>query len=265
MSEGEKKTFAGAKDGSDSAVPDVARDVVRCSERMDGITRFSAVVAHDVNNILAIILGNLELLEYEVIENPKINARLASIQKASERATELTNQLRGISRRQPKNIVATSINDELERMHQLILDEVPSNVTLILNLDEALCLTGIDPDDFQEALLNLIMNACDAMPDGGDLVLATANVNLNQDYCSLNPGVSLGDYVSVSVVDTGCGIAEDIRPFVFEPFVSSKDDTKGAGMGLSQVHGFCQRSNGHVRLVPGVTAGTTASLYLPVV
>ena len=263
MSEGEDKLLAGLKDVSESALQNMANDVVRCSERMDGITRFSGVVAHDVNNLLAIILGNLELLDYELIENPKIRTRLASIQKASERTSELTNQLLGISRRQPKSTVVTSVNEELKRIHQLILAEVPPNVTLTLTLEESLRLTGIDPEDFQQALLNLIINACEAMPDGGELSLTTANVNLSRDYCSLNPGVNPGDYVTVSVIDTGCGIATDVRPFVFEPFVSSKDETRSSGLGLPQVYVFCQRSNGHVRLESRLNVGTTARLYLP--
>mgnify|MGYP006090003847 CR=1 FL=1 len=263
MSEGDDELLAGLKDVSESALQNMASDVIRCAERMDGITRFSGVVAHDVNNILAIILGNLELLDYELIENPKVRTRLASIQKASERASELTNQLLGISRRRPKSSIVTSVNEELKRIHQLILAEVPTNVTLTLTLDESLWLTSIDPDDFQEALLNLIINACEAMPDGGELALATANVKLDRDYCSLNPGVNPGDYVAVSVMDTGRGIPADVLPFVFEPFVSSKEETKSAGMGLPQVYGFCQRSNGHVRLEPSLNIGTTARLYLP--
>ena len=264
MSKAEDKLLSGLQDLSDSAVENMASDAVRCSERMDGITKFSSVVAHDFNNILAIILGNLELLDYEPIENPKIHARLASIQKASERACELTNKLLAISRRRPKTTVATCANAALNRMHQSILAEVPPNVKLTLTLDESLWLTGIDPDDFQQALFNLIINACEAMPDGGELALATANVKLDGDYCSLNPGVNPGNYVAVSVMDTGRGIAADIRPFVFEPFVSSKEETKSAGMGLPEVYGFCQRSNGHIRLEPRLNVGTIARLYLPV-
>ena len=245
------------------AAEDMTNDVVRCSERMDGITRFSAVVAHDFNNILAIILGNLELLGYEDIQNSKIQTRLASIENAAERACTLTNQLLGISSRSAKKVVVTHVSEVLKEMKQLILAELPPTVTLSLNLDESLWLTSIDPDDFQEATLNLIFNAREAMPDGGQLTLETANVSLDEGYCSLNPGVAPGDYVAVSVTDTGHGITADSRPFVFEPFFSSKDEAGSNGMGLPQVYGFCQRSKGHVRLQSGPNVGTVVHLYLP--
>ena len=245
------------------AARDVASDVVPCSERMDGITRLSAVVAHDFNNILAIILGNLELLGYEDIQNSKVQTRLSSIQNAAERACTLTNNLLEISSRAATKVVVTNVNGVLTGMKQLILAELCPAVTFTLNLYEPLWQTSIDPDDFQKATLNLVLNARDAMPDGGQLAVETTNVSLDEDYCSLNPGVAPGDYVAVSVTDTGHGIAADSRSFVFEPFSSSKDEAGSKGMGLPQVYGFCQRSKGHVRLQSGSNVGTAAYLYLP--
>jgi signal transduction histidine kinase len=148
-------------------------------------------------------------------------------------------------------------------MNQLILAELPSNVTLTLNLGESLWATSIDPDSFQEAMLNLIVNAREAMPDGGQLTLETANVILDTAYCKQNAGVDSGDYVEVSVTDAGCGIEADNIPFVFEPFFSTKDESRRTGMGLALVYGFCQRSNGHVRLQSSPDIGTTVRLYLP--
>jgi signal transduction histidine kinase len=260
---GEEKLPGGSNVLSESATQNIISDVVRCSQRMDGITRFSAIVAHDYNNLLAIIVGNLELLGYEDIESPKVNTRIAAIQKAADRACALTNELLGISRRSAKQRVVTNANEAIESMNQLILAEVPPNVTLTLNLAESLWLTAIDPDDFQEAMLNLVLNACEAMPDGGQLSVETSNVTLDQDYCSLNPGVEVGDHVAVSVTDTGCGIMADAHPFVFEPFFSSKDEAKTTGMGLPQVYGFCLRSNGHIRLLSTPNVGTVARLCLP--
>ena len=245
------------------ATGDVAIDVVPCSERMDGITRFSAVLAHDFNNILAIILGNLELLSYEDIQNSKIQTRLSSIKNAAERACTLTNHLLEISSRASTKVVVTNANGVLTGMKQLILSELCPAVTFTLNLYEPLWQTSIDPGDFQKAMLNLVLNARDAMPDGGQIAVETANVSLDEYYCSLNPGVDPGDYVAVSVTDTGYGIAVDSRSFVFEPFFSSKDEAGSKGMGLPQVYGFCQRSKGHVRLQSGSNVGTAAYLYLP--
>lgn len=238
-------------------------EVVRCSERMDGTTRLSAVVAHDFNNILAIILGNLELLGYEDIQSSKVQARLASIQSAADRACTVTSQLLAISRRVAINVVVADVNEVLKGMKQLVIAELPPAVTFTLNLGDTLWLTSIDIDDFREATLNLILNAREAMPDGGQLVLETSNEFLDEDYCSLNPGVDSGDHVVVSVTDTGRGIASDLRPFVFDPFVSSKNEPCRSGLGLSEVYGFCQRSNGHVRLQSAPNVGTTAYLYLP--
>ena len=246
-----------------SSAGDVASDVVPCPKRIGGITRFSAVVAHDLNNILAIILGNLELLSYEDIQNSKVQTRLDSIQNAAERACTLTNQLLGISRRSATKVVVTNVNGVLAEMKQLILAELCPAVTFTLNLQESLWQTSIDPDDFQEATLHLILNANEAMPDGGQLALETANVSLDEDYCSLNPGVAPGDYVAVSVTDIGHGIMADSMQFVFEPFFSSKDEAGSKGMGLPQVYGFCQRSKGHLRLQSGSNVGTAAHLYLP--
>ena len=235
----------------------------RLAERMDAVTRLSSVVAHDFNNILAIILGNLELLEYENIEDEKVNIRLASIQKSSDRACMLTAQLLGISRQQPKRSVITNANDVLKAIAQVSIGEFSQNITVTCNFDVSLWLTDIDPDDFQEALRNLIFNACESMPDGGDLVLKTENVALDRDFCLLHPGVNVGDYIELSMTDTGCGIASDVSPFVFEPFFSTKEVINGSGMGLTQVYGFCRRSNGHIRLQPGPNSGTTVRLCLP--
>ena len=258
LAEGAREAQDGHKGLSGSAVVEN-----RLAERMDAVTRLSSVVAHDFNNILAIILGNLELLEYENIEDEKVNIRLASIQKSSDRACMLTAQLLGISRQQPKRSVITNANDVLKAMVQVSVDEFPQNIAVTSNLDVSLWLTDIDPDDFQEALRNLIFNACESMPDGGGLVLKTHNVTLDRDYCLLHPGLNVGEYLELSITDTGRGIAADVSPFVFEPFFSTKEVTKGSGMGLTQVYGFCRRSKGHIRLQPGPNSGTTVRLCLP--
>ena len=233
------------------------------AERMAAVTRFSAVVAHDFNNILAIILGNLELLEYEDIDNQNVHSRLASIQKSADRACGLTSQVLAISRQHAKRVVETNANETLRSLTQLSAAELPAHVTLSLNLDKSLWLISIDPDDFEEALQNLIVNAFEAMPESGKLTLETANVTLDQQGCDINLGLHPGDYIELSVTDTGGGIAADLRPVVFEPFISSKDDVKGSGLGLSQVYAFCKRSSGHVRLQTGCEGGTTARLLLP--
>jgi signal transduction histidine kinase len=246
-----------------SAAGSTASDVVVSSERLDAMTHLSATVAHDLNNILAIILGNLELLGYEGIQDSKIQARLAPIQGAAERACVVTNQLLGFSRRSPKKAVVTDVNRVLVGMEQLILPELCSAVKLAWSLNDSLWQTTIDPDDLQDAVLHLIQNACDAMPDGGKLAVETSNVSFDEDSCSSASALDAGDYVALLVSDTGHGIPADIRPFVFDPLFSSNDKTGSKGMGLSQVYGFCQRSKGHIRLRSDPDIGTVVLLYLP--
>jgi PAS domain S-box-containing protein len=247
----------------DRTEQNIASEVLRRSQRMDAIGEFTGGVAHDFNNILAIILGNTEMLEFSEIADEIVRGRVAVIKKAAERAADLTKQLLRFSNRQAAKAVVTNVNNAFETMDHLVTGALTPKVTLNLSLCENVWLTNIDPGDFQDALLNLILNARDAMPDGGQLHLETANVYLEKEFCQQSTGVEPGEYVQVSVSDTGCGIPAEVMPFVFEPFFSTKDEIKGTGLGLSMVYGFTQRSAGHIKIssTPGV--GTTVCLFLP--
>ncbi|MDG2048024.1 MAG: ATP-binding protein [Halioglobus sp.] len=241
----------------------IISDLISCSGRMDGIIKLSAIVAHDFNNILAIVLGNLELLEYEDIEDLKIQGRLSPIQSAAERACAITNQLSRLYRPLPQKQMISNVNQVLEGIKPLILAELNASVTLTLNLSERVWLVNIETDDFQRTVLELIRNASEAMPAGGQLVIETTNVVLDQDCCDVSSGVDHGEYVELSVTDSGHGISADSKPFVFDPFFSTKVKTGIKGMGLSHVYGFCRRSKGYVWLCSDSDVGTAAHLYLP--
>lgn len=247
----------------DKTEQNLTDEALRRSQRMDAIGQFTGGVAHDFNNILAIILGNLELLQYEEFSEEKVRNRLAVITKSAQRASQLTRQLLSFSNHQANVALATDINRVIGQIDHLISGALTPMVEFSLNLAEDIWPTAIDPGDFQDALLNLIINARDAMPGGGQLKVKTANVALNSAYCGRNPGVEPGDYVQVSVSDTGQGIPSDILPFVFEPFFSTKDETKGTGLGLAMVYGFTQRSRGHAKIYSNPGVGTTVRLFLP--
>tara|TARA_R110001599_G_scaffold325504_1_gene537721 strand:+ start:94263 stop:96710 length:2448 start_codon:yes stop_codon:yes gene_type:complete len=247
----------------DRTAENLMNEALRRSQRMDAIGEFTGGVAHDFNNILAIILGNIELLEYEDFNEEKVRARLSVIEKSTQRASQLTSQLLRFSNRKATTSVTTNMNDISSQIDQIVAGTLTPKVTFTHTTCDDLWSTCIDPGDFQDALLNLVINARDAMPNGGQLKLKTANVKLSANYCRQNPDAKPGDYVQLSVTDTGQGISADVMPYIFEPFFSTKEEIKGTGLGLSMVYGFIRRSGGHIKVSTTLGVGTTARLYLP--
>lgn len=231
--------------------------------KMETIGQLTGGIAHDFNNLLAVILGNLELIELAHIDNEHLGEQLKSINRAAQRGADLTKQLLGFSRKQPNKIQLTKVNDLIRSVRVLIARSITPAIELSLVLDDALWPVRMDPGEFQDALLNLTTNALDAMPRGGKLSITTHNTQLDGEFCCTRPGLPPGNYVQISVTDTGSGISAKDLEHIFEPFYTTKAPGKGTGLGLAMVFGFMQRHQGHVEPISEPGEGTTVDLYLP--
>ncbi len=241
-----------------------ARDAqLRQAQKMEAVGQLTGGVAHDFNNLLTAIMGNLEMLEMRLGDDDKSHVMIEAAQEAAGLGAELTGRLLAFARRQPLDPKVIALNDIVLDMRDLLErtlgETIEINTVLANPLDETLA----DPAQVQNALLNLAINARDAMPGGGQLTIETANVELDQAYVHDHADLSAGNYVLLSVSDTGTGMTPETRDRVFEPFFTTKEVGKGSGMGLSMVYGFIKQSGGHVLLYSEVDHGTTISLYLP--
>ena len=236
---------------------------LRRAQKMDAVGQLTGGIAHDFNNILGIIIGNLDLLERSVDGDEKVQRRVETIRKSAQRATDLTRKLLGFSRQQSGEAVATNINQLMHGMHSLIARTVTPQVEVECQFAEDLWPTKVDPGDFEDALLNLVINAHDAMPYGGHLFLNTHNCTLDSDICSRNPDIPSGEYIRLTVRDNGRGIPAEQHERIFEPFFTTKAQGKGTGLGLAMVFGFIKRSSGYIKLESEPDRGTTFHIYLP--
>ncbi len=230
------------------------------AQRLEALGKLTGGVAHDFNNLLMIVSGHLETLKRLPNENPKALRALDAIEQATSRAESLTRQLLTFSRRQTLNPESFAILERLEGLRTLIESSIGSSIQLITHMPEDLWPVRVDPNEFELALVNIVINARDAMPKGGVITLSARNVVLPDEEAG---GDLKGDYVAVSIADTGSGIAPDIVDKVFDPFFTTKEHGKGTGLGLSQVHGFAHQSGGTVRMSSRLGSGSTVTLYLP--
>ena len=238
---------------------------LRRSQKMDAVGQMAGGIAHDFNNILSIVLGNLEMLEREITVDGKVQKRIEGIKHSAQRAVDLTRQLLGFSRDKATSKKVININQRLEKMQSLIVRSLTPQVEVSEQLAEKLWLTEIDPGDFEDALLNLLLNARDAMSGNGLLTIETCNCELDQAYCDINPGIVPGKYVQLAVSDTGIGLNSDILEHIFEPFYSTKPVGQGTGLGLAMVYGFVKRSAGCIKVYSESGIGSTFRIYLPAV
>jgi PAS domain S-box-containing protein len=236
---------------------------LRQSHKMESVGQLTGGIAHDFNNMLAVITSTIDILADAVSDKPQLAAIAKLISEAADRGAELTGHLLAFARKQPlqpREIDANALMIESEKLLRRTLGE---QVEIELRLESNVWPALIDPTQLTTALLNLAVNARDAMPDGGKLTLETKNVVLDQDYARANAEVQAGDYVMVAVSDTGGGIPEAIRQKIFEPFFTTKDVGRGTGLGLSMVYGFVKQSAGHIKVYSEEGHGTTFKLYLP--
>jgi signal transduction histidine kinase/CheY-like chemotaxis protein len=236
---------------------------VRQAQRMEAIGQLTGGVAHDFNNILTVITGTIEILDDAVKDRPQLAQITRLIGAAAARGADLTRHLLAFARRQPLQPRSTDVNAlviDAVRLLRPTLGEL-IEIESMLAHDPAPAL--IDPSQLSTAILNLALNARDAMPNGGKLTLETKNIVLDENYAGMNSEVSPGNYVMIAVSDTGEGIPASLLEKVFEPFFTTKDVGKGSGLGLSMVYGFVKQSNGHVKIYSEEGHGTTVKLYLP--
>ena len=233
------------------------------AQKMEAVGQLTGGIAHDFNNLLTAIIGNLELLEIWHAGDQRSEQAIGQAQEAAELGAELTGRLLAFARRQPLDPKVISLSDIVLDIGELLARTLGETIEISMVLGNPLDRAFADPSQVRNALLNLAINGRDAMPDGGHLTIETANVELDEAYARDHAEVIAGDYVMLSVTDTGSGIAPEIRDRVFEPFFTTKDVGIGSGMGLSMVYGFIKQSGGHVRLYSEVGHGTTVSLYLP--
>ena len=230
---------------------------------MDAVGQMAGGIAHDFNNILGIIIGNLSFLKRDLKDNEKALKRVETADKAAQRAADLTRQLLGFSRQQPKQVQSNNINQIIQGMNSLIVRSVTPEIEVEYNFADNLWQTNIDSADFEDALLNLVLNARDTMPNRGKLTIDTSNKVLDEAYAKMNSSVLAGEYIEFSINDTGGGINKADIDRIFDPFFTTKPRGKGTGLGLSMVFGFIQRSQGHIKVYSELGIGTTIRCYLP--
>jgi len=236
-------------------------NIMHRNQKMDSIGNLTGGIAHDFNNILTVMMGNLELLEDELTDENSISL-LKDATESGEMGARLTQRLLAFARRSPLSPNTINVNSLISDLSEMLRRTIGTSITLEEKLSPELWECNIDISSLENALVNLAINARDAMPDGGRLLIETDNCEL--DEVSV-PGKELepGYYVRISVTDTGKGVPIDIRENIFEPFITSKKGGKGSGLGLSMVYGFVKQSGGSVTLYSELDKGTTFTLYLP--
>lgn len=240
-----------------------AEDHLRQAQKMEAIGRLAGGVAHDFNNILGIITACSEFLRDRVDNNPSLGQYVENIRKAAERGATLTRQLSAFSRKQTVRPIIVDINERLRDITKLLRPLMGDDVELVVLPRSTSALVEIDPGQLDQIVVNLAVNARDAMPRGGKLILETSVVSLDQVFTEQHQPMKAGNYVMLAVSDTGTGMDEETASRIFEPFFTTKELGKGTGLGLATVYGIVQQSGGHVWVYSEVGRGTTFKIYLP--
>ena len=235
-----------------------AHEQLSQAQKLEALGKLTGGVAHDFNNLLMVVSGQAQLLRRRVAEDPRALRALDAIEASAKRGEDLTRHLLAFSRRQRLQPMSVSLSERLTDLRDLIATSLPASVNLDIELPDDLWPVKVDPSELELSLLNLAVNARDAMPSGGSLSVRAANVRLNEGQDGLN-----GEFVALAVADTGMGIPPDILPRIFDPFFTTKEVSKGTGLGLSQVYGFVQQSGGRVDVDSRLGDGTRFTLFLP--
>lgn len=233
------------------------------AQKMEAIGRLAGGIAHDFNNILTVITGTCELAKMSAKGNERIEKYLDTIRNSAEKASSLTKQLLAYSRKQLMQLQIVDLNKLISDMEDMLKRLLGEDIEVITHLEEGLGKVSADPTQMQQVIINLAVNARDAMPEGGKLIVETYNVEMTEDYARKHFGFEPGKYVMLSITDTGSGIPKEILPHIFEPFFTTKEKGTGTGLGLSTVYGIVKQLNGHIHVYSEVGRGTTFKIYLP--
>ncbi len=231
--------------------------------KMEAVGRLAGGVAHDFNNILTAIIGNVSLVHMKLSPTDPAAAMLAEANKAAERAATLTQQLLAFSRKQIIEPKILNLNDLIADLNAMLVRLIREDIELRIHQEKRLGSVKVDASQFQQVLVNLVVNARDAMPDGGKIVIETSNAELDDAYCARRPYVKPGRFVMVAVSDTGHGMSEEVKTHIFEPFFTTKVVGSGTGLGLATAYGAVKQAGGSIEVYSEVGSGTTFRIYLP--
>ena len=259
--EGTLKDITGRKRAEEEKA--ALQEQLRQSQKMEAIGQLAGGVAHDFNNLLTVIKGYSQLSLVDLKENDPLKPNIEEIKRAADRAADLTRQLLAFGRRQMMEMRVLDLNTLLRNLEKMLRRLIGEDISLITHFSKDLGKVKADPGQIEQVILNLVVNARDAMPNGGTLLIEIANVELDEAYAKKHTYVTPGRYVMLSVGDTGVGMAPEVRDRIFEPFFTTKEKGKGTGLGLSTVYGIVKQSGGNIWVYSEPGQGTTFKIYLP--
>jgi len=237
----------------------------RQSQKMDAVGQLAAGVAHDFNNLLTVIVGYSALLLLKLPATDPSRESLGQIRKAGERAANLTRQLLAFGRKQIMAPVVLNLNSLVTELEKMLRRLIGEDILFNTHLDPAIAPIKVDSGQLEQVIMNLAVNARDAMPQGGQITVETTMVEWDHDYCRLNADCKPGKFVKLSITDTGSGMTPEVKARIFEPFFTTKEPGKGTGLGLSTVFGIIKQSDGYINVYSEVGHGTSFSIYLPAI